>query len=98
MKGDTVQTIAASAVDRAVAIGEQRERNRLRVFVKTLPTSYEDGLWVKTQVLRFLDEVAADRPGSESPTAAASAPFSGPEQPAAAAPALGGHAVAARSG
>lgn len=44
-------------IERAIEIGQQRERNRLRLFVRSIPTYDDDGLWVKTQILTFLNEV-----------------------------------------
>lgn len=85
MRSSTVtvgEQIERLAVERAVVV--------LREQVRSLPVYHEDGLWVRTQVLRLLDQVMAPtaRSGSDTsggvPAAAKTVPD--PEQTTAAAP------------
>lgn len=67
MKSSTefvAEQIEQLAIERTVIV--------LRAKVRSLPVNDEDGLWVKTMVLRFLDEATTAREGAPPPSDALS--------------------------
>lgn len=59
-----VEAIDVDAVGRELErLAVERYALTLRERVKALPASYDDGLWIQTQVIRMLDEVTTPSAG-----------------------------------